>query len=66
MSFPETVVPAEFFDDLLASPDESIEVVETLVRAAQRVDIPTEDRRLPHDEEKTGPSDCSVDVQFGL
>lgn len=34
--FAETVVPAEFFDELLAALDEPGEVVDTLARAAKR------------------------------
>ena len=36
--FAETVVPAEFFDELLASLDEPAEVVDTLARATKRAD----------------------------
>lgn len=36
--FAETVVPAEFFDELLASLDEPAVVVDTLTRAARRAD----------------------------
>ncbi|MCZ7533056.1 MAG: hypothetical protein M5U23_06580 [Acidimicrobiia bacterium] len=36
--FAETVVPAEFFDELLASLDEQAEVVDTLARATKRAD----------------------------
>ena len=36
--FAETVVPAEFFDELLASLDETAEAVDTLARATKRAD----------------------------
>lgn len=44
MRFSETVVPEEFFDELLASLDESTEVVEALARAAERADSSMEKR----------------------
>ncbi|MGF1617054.1 MAG: hypothetical protein ACFCU2_04505 [Acidimicrobiia bacterium] len=42
--FAETVVPAEFFEELLASLDEPGEVVDTLARAAKRADSSDETR----------------------
>lgn len=42
--FAETVVPEEFFDELLASLDEPAEVVDTLARAAKRADSSNEMR----------------------
>jgi hypothetical protein len=42
MSFSETVVPEEFFDELLASLDESAVVIEALARVAERADSSTD------------------------
>lgn len=36
--FAETVVPTEFFDELLASLDQPADVIDTLARAAKRTD----------------------------
>jgi hypothetical protein len=42
--FAETVVPTEFFDELLASLDQPAEVIDTLARAAKRADSSDETR----------------------
>lgn len=42
--FAETVVPAEFFDELLASLDQPAEVIDTLARAAKQADSSDEMR----------------------